>query len=155
MENKKLTDDNTKDLYNLFSCLYKEKYGTEYEGAGFIGNEFHLLKVAIDNNGADQIACAMLNCVATNKRKVNIPYFLAGLKYYTVPYNPSIYFAVTKYGDKEIKQLWRHFIILDSVWFPKVSQRKKRKEIYEELKKWANEKVNKKKRETDTKSNKK
>ena len=155
MENKKLTDYNSKDLYNLFSCLYKEKYAVEYKGAGFIGNEFHLLKVAIDANGADQIACAMLNCVNTNKRKVNIPYFIAGLKYYTVSYNTSIYFAVTRYGDNRIKKLWRHFIMLDSVWFPKVSQKEKSKEIYNEIKKWANEKVNKKKRKIDTKSNKK
>ena len=30
---------NAKDLYSLFNILYKEKYGVEYKGVGFIGNE--------------------------------------------------------------------------------------------------------------------
>ena len=109
-----------KDLFELFSYLYKQKYGIDYEipKTSFIGHEFHLLRVAIDENGAEQIVCATVNCIDTNDKTVSIPYFIAGLKYYLTQYNPYIYFAVKRFGNDDIKKLWRKFIYLDSIWFP-------------------------------------
>ena len=48
-------DYTAKDIYTLFSNLYKEKHGISYKGAGFIGNEMHLIKVAIEENGSANI----------------------------------------------------------------------------------------------------
>ena len=51
-----LKDLNSRSLYELFSSLYKEKNGSEYEGAGWIGNEMHKLKVILDEYGPENIA---------------------------------------------------------------------------------------------------
>ena len=152
MTEKNLSEYNVQDLYTLFSTLYKEKHGIEYKGVGFIGNEIHLLKVAIEQNGAEQMVCAILNCIESNDRTVNVPYFVAGLKYYLTSYNPHIYWAVKRYGDSRIKKLWTHFMFLDAVWLPKATQKKQREEIFKILKDWAYEKTNKKKRKTPTKA---
>ena len=153
MENKSLSEYNAKDLFELFSYLYKQKYGIDYEipKTSFIGHEFHLLRVAIDENGAEQIVCATVNCIDTNDKTVSIPYFIAGLKYYLTQYNPYIYFAVKRFGNDDIKKLWRQFIYLDSIWFPKGSQKKQKDEAFKKLKTCAYEKVNKKKRKINTK----
>ena len=151
MENKSLSEYNQRDIYSLFMELYELKHSSKYAGAGFINNEMQLIRRAIEENGAAQIACAVLNCIESNDRTVNVPYFVAGLKYYLTSYNPYIYLAVKRYGDDKIKKLWKHFIFLDAVWFPKASQKKKRDEVFKILKDWAYEKVNKKKRKTLTK----
>ena len=142
---------NAKDLYDLFCSLYEEKHGAVYTGSGFIGNELHVLKNDLQEHGSVQLVCATLNCITNNDRTVNVPYFVAGLKYYLTSYNPYIYLAVKRYGDDKIKKLWKHFIFLDAVWFPKARQKKKRDEVFKILKDWAYEKVNKKKRKTLTK----
>ena len=151
MENKSLSEYNQRDIYSLFMELYELKHSSKYAGAGFINNEMQLIRRAIEENGAAQIACAVLNCIESNDRTVNVPYFVAGLKYYLTSYNPYIYLAVKRYGDDKIKKLWTHFILLDSVWFPKPSQKKERDGVFKTLKDWAYEKVNKKKRKTVTK----
>tara|TARA_R110000787_G_scaffold19690_1_gene58830 strand:+ start:97 stop:567 length:471 start_codon:yes stop_codon:yes gene_type:complete len=146
-------DYTAKDIYTLFSDLYEEKHGFVYKGPGFIGNEMHLIKVAIDKNGAASIACATLNCIKANSRTVNVPFFIAGLKYYLTPYNPSIYWATQRFGDKRIKKLWKQYLFLDATWLPKASQKLKTKELYNELKEWADAKTNyQKKRKVNTKS---
>ena len=48
-----LKDLNSKSLYGLFSFLYKEKHNIEYEGAGWIGNEMHKIKVILDEYGPE------------------------------------------------------------------------------------------------------
>ena len=40
---------NAKDIYELFSTLYKEKHKVEYQGAGWIGNEMHSLRNVLDS----------------------------------------------------------------------------------------------------------
>ena len=66
MSTKLIIDYNQRDIYTLFMELYKEKYGADYRGAGFIGNEMHKLQEVILEYGASQIACATLNCIASN-----------------------------------------------------------------------------------------
>ena len=142
---------NAKDIYSLFQTLYQEKYGFEYKGVGFIGNEMHNLREILDEHGSPHVACAVLNCIASNDRTVNIPYFAAGIKYYIVPYNPIIYWCVKRFGTPEILKLWKRFLFLDSVWLPSATQRKKCKTIIQELKVWSYEKADKKIRKTKTK----
>ena len=152
MDNKLLHDYNQRDIYTLFMELFKQKHQIDYAGAGFINDEMQLIKEAIEKYGAPHIACATLNCIKENEQKVNVPYFIAGLKYYLTPYSPEIYFFVYRYGDKAIKKLWREFIFLDSVWLPNATQKKKYNDILKTLKEWVNEKTNKKKkRKTNTK----
>ena len=151
MSTKLIIDYNQRDIYTLFMELYKEKYGADYRGAGFIGNEMHKLQEVILEYGASQIACATLNCIASNDRTVNVPYFVAGIKFYLVPYNPDIYWAVHREGTPEIKRLWKKFLFLDAVWLPSATQRKKYKEALQELREWAYEKTGKKTRKINTK----
>ena len=146
-------DYTSKDIYSLFSGLYKEKYNVEYKGVGFIGNEMHLIKVAIEENGSANVACATLNCIKITSRAVNVPFFIAGIKYYLTPHNPHIYWAVQRFGDEVIKNLWAQYLFLDATWLPKASQKLKTKELYNELKEWADAKTNyQTKRKVNTKS---
>lgn len=142
---------NAKDIYQLFGTLYKEKHGVEYQGVGFIGNEMHKLREVLDEYGSSSIACATLNCINANPKSVSIPYFVAGIKYYLVPYNPDIYWAVKRYSTPTIKKLWRTYMFLDSVWFPTATQRTKRKQALQELREWAYAKTGKKTRKANTK----
>tara|TARA_R110000824_G_scaffold74443_6_gene189259 strand:- start:7227 stop:7709 length:483 start_codon:yes stop_codon:yes gene_type:complete len=150
-----LKDYNAKDIYTLFTSLYVEKHGVEYKGAGFIGNEMHGLRGLIDEYGAAHVACATLTCVATNDRTVNIPYFVAGIKFYLIPHNPDVYWAVKRYGTPEMSRLWKKFLFLDSVWFPTATQRMNYKLVLKQLKEWAHEKTGKAAREINSKSAKK
>ena len=59
-----LTNFNARDIYQLFSSLYKEKYSVDYKGVGFIGNEMHGLRAILDEHGAAHIACAVINCIS-------------------------------------------------------------------------------------------
>jgi len=147
-------DYTSKDIYSLFSGLYKEKYNVEYKGVGFIGNEMHLIKVAIEENGSANVACATLNCIKITSRAVNVPFFIAGIKYYLTPHNPHIYWAVQRFGDEVIKNLWAQYLFLDAIWLPKASQKKKIKELRKELKNWANVQAKRtpQKRKTNSKS---
>ena len=133
--------------------ILAKKYGIPYKGAGFIGNEMHLIKVAIEENGSANIACATINCIKNNSRTVNVPFFIAGLKYYLTSYNPTIFWAVEQYGDKKIRRLWKQYLFLDATWLPKASHRLKMKELYKELKEWADAKTTStpQKRKTNTK----
>jgi|14_taG_2_1085336.scaffolds.fasta_scaffold14898_2 hypothetical protein len=137
---------NARDIYELFGNLYKEKHNKEYSGAGFIGNEMHLLRNLIDEQGSAPVAAAVLNCIINNDHNVNVPYFVAGIEYYITPHNPIIYYSVTRWGDSKIKKLWERFLILDAVWFPSATQRAQRKIILKELKEWANAKAGNKAR---------
>ena len=138
---KSITDYNQRDIYTLFKELYKRKHGKDYSGAGFINNEMQLIKGSISEYGAPHIACAAFNCIKNNDRTVNVPYFIAGIKYYITPHNPEIYFAVFTHGDKAIKNLWREYILLDSVWFPNATQQTEYREILNTLKDWVYEKT--------------
>ena len=131
---------NAKDLYELFGALYKEKYKAEYKGVGFIGNEMHKLKNNIEEHGSAHVACAILNCINRNDRKVSVPYFTAGIRYYMIPDNPKM------------RKLWREYMFLDSAWLPTASKRKRLKEVIKELREWAYAKTDKTKRKTDTKT---
>ena len=155
MSTSTLNDFNARDIYTLFNSLYVEKHGVEYKGAGFIGNEMHGLRGLIDEHGAAHTACATLNCVASNDRTVNIPYFVAGIKFYLVPYNPDIYWAIKRYGTPEISQLWKKFLFLDSVWLPSATQRANYKLVLEQLREWAYAKTGKTPRKVNSKRSKK
>ena len=148
---KDIDDYNAKDIYDLFCLLYEEKHRSEYTGAGFIGNELHVIKKAVLEHGSSQIVCATLNCILSNDRTVNVPYFIAGLKHYLVSYNPYIYWAVKRYGDDEIMMLWKKFLFLDAVWLHTAAQRKNYKVVFSDLRDWAYEKTNRKKRSSNTK----
>lgn len=63
MSTTTLNNFNAKDIYTLFGSLYKEKFGVDYRGVGFIGNEMHKLREILDEYGSPQIACAVLNCI--------------------------------------------------------------------------------------------
>ena len=141
MNTKSISKYTAKDLYELFSDLYIEKYNKEYESVWFIGNEMKGLKEGIDNYGASSMACAILNCIKANDKVVNIPYLIAGLKYYLVEYNPDIYWAVHKFGDEKIKKLWRKYLLLDAIWFPSATQKIELEDVVKRLKKYANEKI--------------
>ena len=101
----------------------------------------HLLKVAIQENGSANVVCATLNCIKANSKTVNVPFFVAGLKYYLTSYNPSIFWAVERYGDRRIRQLWKQYLFLDATWLPKASHRLKIKQLQKELKEWADAKT--------------
>ena len=133
---------NAKELYSLFGTLYYDKYGREYKGVGFIGNEMHKLKEVLNLHGSSATACAILNCINNNDRTVNVPYFAAGIKYYLVPH-PDVYWYVKRYGTPEIKKLYRSFMFLDAVWLPSASQKTKRKEVLNKLREWTNAKTSK------------
>ena len=136
---------NAKDAYQLFDTLYQEKHGVAYRGVGFIGNEMHKLRELLDEFGSASIACAMLNCISANPKSVSVPYFVAGIKYYLVPHNPHIYWAVKRDGTAKIRNLWRTYMFLDSVWFPSATQKNKRKQLLKELREWAYGKTEKEK----------
>ena len=141
---------NAKDLYKLFSALYKEKHGVDYSGVGFIGNEMHKLRNSIDEHGSAHVACAILNCINRNARKVSVPYFIAGIRYYMIPDNPEIYWSIKRYGNPKMKKLWREYMFLDSAWLPTASKRKRLKEVIKELREWAYAKTGKKTGTTNT-----
>jgi hypothetical protein len=143
---------NAKDLYNLFSTLYKEKHKFDYQGVGFIGNEMHKLKNSLEEYGSAHVACAILNCINRNDKTVSIPYFTAGVKYYMVPDNPEIYWSIKKYGTPKMKKLWREYMFLDSIWLPTATKRQRLKEVIKELREWAYAKTGKKTRTSDTKT---
>jgi hypothetical protein len=151
---KQITLDNlnAKDLYNLFSTLYKEKHGVDYEGVGFIGNEMHKLKNSIEEHGSAHVACAILNCINRNDRTVSVPYFTAGARYYMVPDNPEIYWSIKRYGTPKMKKLWREYMFLDSVWLPTATKRQRLKEVIKQLREWAYAKTGKKTRTSNTKT---
>tara|TARA_B100000470_G_C19683458_1_gene343121 strand:- start:113 stop:607 length:495 start_codon:yes stop_codon:yes gene_type:complete len=142
MNSLNISNLNAKELYSLFSTLYYDKHGKEYRGVGFVGNEMHKLKEALDVHGSSAMACAMLNCINNNDRTVNVPYFAAGVRYYLVPH-PDVYWNVKKYGTPDIKKLYRAFMFLDAVWLPSASQKNKRKELLNKLREWANAKTGK------------
>ena len=137
---------NSRDIYSLFSSLYYEKYKKEYLGIGFIGNEMHKLRVLIDEYGPAQIACATVNCLKQSNSSVSVPYFTAGIKYYIIPYNPNVYWAVIQHGTPKIQKQWKKFLLLDAVWFPSATQQKQYKELDIILKEWAYAKTGKKTR---------
>ena len=143
---------NAQGIYTLFQTLYKEKHGIEYKGVGFIGNEMHKLREVLDEYGSSSVACATLNCINANSKSVSVPYFVAGIKYYLVSYNPDVYWAVKRYSTPTIKKLWRNYMFLDSVWFPTATQRAKRKQVLQELREWAYAKTGKKTRTTTAKA---
>ena len=147
----KFDELNAKDIYELFSSLYKEKHNLEYQGSGWIGNEMHSLRNILDEYGSAQVACSVLNCIINNDSTVTIPYFAAGIKYYLTSYNPVIYYAVTRWGTPKVKKLWRHYLVLDAVWFPSATQRTQKKLILKELKEWANAKEDDKERKRTNK----
>jgi len=149
-----LKDLNSRSLYELFSSLYEEKHGFEYEGVGFIGNEMHKLKVVLEDYGPENVACAILNCIQRNDRKVSVPYFTAGIKYYLVPDYPDIYWAVKRYGTLEIRKLWNAFTLLDATWLPAASQKAKTKQIKNKLKEWSDAQTKKNARKINTKTKK-
>ena len=151
MDTKDVDSYNAKDLYNLFCELYQEKHHVSYTGAGFIGNELHVLKQAIHDHGSIQLLCATLNCISNNDRTVNVPYFIAGIRHYLVSYNPYIYWAVKRSGTNEIKKLWKEFLFLDATWLPSASQRRRYKDVLADLTEWAYAKTNKKKRTSNPK----
>ena len=151
MATKHVDDYNAKDLYDLFCLLYEEKYQISYTGAGFIGNELHVLKNALQEYGSSQLVCATLNCISNNDRTVNVPYFIAGIRHYLISYNPYVYWAVKRYSTNEIIKLWKEFLFLDATWLPSASQRRRYKEVLAELMEWAYEKTNKKKRSSNSK----
>ncbi len=140
--NLNISNLNAKELYSLFGTLYYDKYGREYKGVGFIGNEMHKLKEVLNLHGSSATACAILNCINNNDRTVNVPYFAAGIKYYLVPH-PDVYWYVKRYGTPEIKKLYRSFMFLDAVWLPSASQKTKRKEVLNKLREWTNAKTSK------------
>ena len=142
---------NAKDLYDLFCSLYEEKHGAVYTGSGFIGNELHVLKNALQEHGSVQLVCATLNCITNNDRTVNVPYFIAGIRHYLISYNPYIYWAVKRYSTNEIIKLWKEFLFLDATWLPSASQRRRYKEVLADLMEWAYAKTNKKKRSSNPK----
>ena len=150
--NQNIEEYNAKDLYELFCTLYEEKHKRAYTGVGFIGNEMHVLKNALQEHGSSQLVCATLNCISNNDIMVNVPYFIAGIRHYLISYNPHIYWAVKRYSTDEIRQLWREFLFLDATWLPSASQRQRYKEVLAELTEWAYAKTNKKKRTTNSKS---
>ena len=143
MNIKSISKYNARDLYELFSELYIEKYNKEYESVWFIGNEMKALRQAIDDYGSASMACAILNCIKTNSKVVNIPYLIAGLKYYLVDYNPEIYWSVHRFGDGNAKKLWRKYLVLDAIWFPSATQKIKLQDVVKRLKNYASEKIKK------------
>ena len=145
---------NSKDLYNLFGSLYKERHSVDYKGVGFIGNEMHKLKNSIEEFGSAHVACAILNCINRNDRTVSVPYFTAGIRYYMVPDNPEVYWAIKRYGTSKMKKLWREYMFLDSVWLPTSTKRKRLREVIKELREWAYAKTGKTTRKTSTKTEK-
>tara|TARA_R110000824_G_scaffold347141_2_gene533936 strand:+ start:1275 stop:1757 length:483 start_codon:yes stop_codon:yes gene_type:complete len=155
MVTKHVDNYNTKDLYNLFCQLYEEKHKKSYAGSGFIGNEFHVLKNALQEHGSIQLLCATVNCISNNDKTVTVPYFIAGLKHYLVPYNPYVYWAVKRDGTDEIKKLWKEFLFLDATWLPSASQRRRYKDVLSDLTEWAYAKTNKKKRVSNPKQSSK
>ena len=149
--NTNIDDYNAKDLYDLFRSLYEEKHKLAYTGVGFIGHELHVLKNALQEHGSSQLVCATLNCITSNDRTVNVPYFIAGIRHYLISYNPYVYWAVKRYSTNEIIKLWKEFLFLDATWLPSASQRRRYKEVLAELTEWAYAKTNKKKRSPNSK----
>ena len=112
----------------------------------------HKLKNNIEEHGSAHVACAILNCINRNDRKVSVPYFTAGIRYYMIPDNPEIYWSIKRYGNPKMRKLWREYMFLDSAWLPTASKRKRLKEVIKELREWAYAKTDKTKRKTDTKT---
>lgn len=145
---------NAKDIYSLFSTLYEQKYQKPYKGVGFIGNEMHKIKELIDEYGSTQIACATVNCLKQSTVSVSVPYFTAGIKYYIIPHNPDVYWAVTQYGTPSIQKQWKQFLLLDAKWFPSATQQKQYKDLDIKLKEWAYAKTSTKTGTANTKAKK-
>ena len=101
------------------------------------------LKNSIEEHGSAHVACAILNCINRNDRKVSVPYFTAGIRYYMIPDNPEIYWSIKRYGNPKMRKLWREYMFLDSAWLPTASKRKRLKEVIKELREWAYAKTSK------------
>ena len=125
LPSKKPQDYNAKDIFNIFATLYNDKFGREYIVSRFIGHE---------------MACAVFNGVRANDRSVNIPYIMAGLRYYIPATSSKLFWFVHMDGTDEIKKKWKRREILGATWLPDASQNGQLKQISEDLRVWANEK---------------
>ena len=83
-----------------------------------------------------------------------MPYFTAGIKYYIIPHNPDVYWAVTQYGTPSIQKQWKQFLLLDAKWFPSATQQKQYKDLDIKLKEWAYAKTSTKTGTANTKAKK-
>jgi hypothetical protein len=131
---------NAKDIFNIFSALYNDKFGHDYVVARFIGHEMHLIKEALIEHGGYKIACAAYNGVRANDRSVNIPYIMAGLRYYIPTTSAKIYWFIHMDGTVDMKKKWKRGEILGATWLPSATQHIQLKEISDDLRIWANEK---------------
>ena len=140
LPSKKPQDYNAKDIFNIFATLYYDKFGREYIVSRFIGHEMHLIKNALNEHGGYDIACAVFNGVRANDRSVNVPYIMAGLRYYIPATSSKLFWFVHMDGTDEIKKKWKRREILGATWLPDASQNGQLKQISEDLRVWANEK---------------
>ena len=145
---------NAKDIFNIFTTLYADKFGREYIVARFIGHEMHLIKEALNEHGAYKMACAVYNGVRANDRSVNIPYVMAGLRYYIPSTSAKIYWFVHTEGDKNIKQKWKRKELLGATWLPSAPQYQQLQELTNDLREWADEKEKQYEGTTDKKPGK-
>ncbi len=135
----KVDELNAKDIYELFSSLYKEKHNLEYQGFGWIGNEMHSLRNILDEYGSAQVACSVLNCIINNDSTVTIPYFAAGIKYYLTDIDPKLYWSIMSSPNPSVKKKWRAFTILNSKWLPTATDQKRLASLEKELQEIFNE----------------
>ena len=131
---------NAKDIFTIFSTLYNDKFGHDYVVARFIGHEMHLIKEALTEYGGYKIACAVYNGIRANDRSVNVPYIMAGLRYYIPSTSAKIYWFIHTDGTTDMKKKWKRGEILGATWLPSATQHIQLKEISDELRTWANAK---------------
>lgn len=130
---------NAKDIFDLFAKFYFDKFGHDYIVSRFIGHEMHLIKNALVEKGGYDIACAVYNGVRANDRTVNIPYIMAGLRYYIPSTNSRVYWLVHTVGDREIKSKWKRRELLGATWLPSATQHQQLQELTNDLRMWADE----------------
>ena len=140
LPSKSPIDYNAKDIFSIFTSLYEDKFHAEYLISGFIGHEMHLLKEAIVEHSPYDVACAVFNGVRSNDRTVNIPYIVAGLRYYIPTSSSRVYWYVHTEGTKEIKQKWKQCELLGATWLPSATQNQRLKQLSNDLRKWTNAK---------------
>lgn len=125
---------NCNDLHRIFSEEYYQKHGKDYVSSRFIGYEMKLLKGLLAEHDTFAILCSIVSCIKRNANTVNIPYFVAGIKFYlTTDDNPELQWKVLSSRKQEYIDKWQQLRLMKAKWLPKATDRTKMIQLEKEL----------------------
>ena len=149
---KNIEEYNCNDLHRIFSEEYYKKYGKDYVSSRFIGYEMKLLKGLLEAHDTFAILCSIISCIKRNSSTVNIPYFVAGIKFYLpTDDNPEIQWRVLTSHKQEYIAKWQQLRLMKAKWLPKATDRTKMIQLEKDLMEWLDEKKKKTARTSQSK----